>query len=128
MAYLWSDAWLLQAIVVAAKSGSATLGQVMAAADAINHALPTRDELHGGLARLTAGGFVEDTGRDLRPTALVPAEVRSAIIGSGWKDGRQAATDLLRAEPWTSQTNTRDSRNQVVYAALTPERLREAGA
>jgi hypothetical protein len=60
MNYLWSDAWLLQAIALAARERRATLAEVIASADAVNHALPTTDELHGGLSRLTAGGFVHE--------------------------------------------------------------------
>ena len=38
MAFLWSDAWLLQAIGLAAYRGPATLAEIIGAADAVNHA------------------------------------------------------------------------------------------
>ena len=126
MTYLWSDAWLLQAIALAARERRATLAQVIASADAVNHALPTSDELHGGLSRLTAGGFVHEIEDRFDLTNLVPAEIRSRILESGWQKGRQTAAELLGAEEWTSEKNVGDPRNQVVYAGLTIDRIRAA--
>lgn len=126
MVYLWSDAWLLQSIVLASGNGPATLAQVIAAADAVNHALPTADEVHGGLVRLTAGGFVAETNACFIITDRVPAAIVAEIRGSGWQRGRRAATKFLCAEEWTAERNVRDPRNQVVYEGLTDERLREA--
>jgi hypothetical protein len=126
MNYLWSDAWLLQAIALAARERRATLAEVIASADAVNHALPTSDELHGGLSRLTAGGFVHEIEDRFDLTNLVPAEIRSRIVESGWREGRQTATELLGAEEWTSQNNVGDPRNQIEYPGLTIDRLRAA--
>jgi hypothetical protein len=59
--YLWSDAWLLLAILYASREeGGASLDQVTAAGDYINHAIFTTDELEGGLGRLSAGGFIKE--------------------------------------------------------------------
>ena len=59
--YLWSDAWLLLAILYASReAGGASLDQVKAAGDYIEHAVFTEDELGGGLSRLSAGGFIEE--------------------------------------------------------------------
>jgi hypothetical protein len=126
MNYLWSDAWLLQAIALAARERRATLAEVIASADAVNHALPTSDELHGGLSRLTAGGFVHEIEDRFDLTNLVPAEIRSRIVESGWQESRQTATELLGAEEWTSLNNVRDPRNQIEYPGLTIDRLRAA--
>src|SRR5947208_2204881 len=71
MKYLWSDACLLQAIALAAQNGPATLAQVIASADSVNHALPTSDELHGARFRLTRGGFVREVDGWFRLTQLV---------------------------------------------------------
>src|SRR5262245_53374580 len=101
MVYLWSDAWLLQAIVLATQRGPATLAQVIAAADVVNHALLTADELHGGFARLTAGGFVAEAEERFTITQLVPVATLSSIRNSGWQGGRRIATKLLHAEEWT---------------------------
>lgn len=122
--YLWSDAWLLQAIALASQQRPATLAEVLAAADDVNHALPTDDELHGALVRLTQGGFVEELEQRLRLTEYVPMDVRAAIVTGGWKSGRAAASAYLGAEDWSPETNTRDSRNNVRFPGLTPERIR----
>jgi hypothetical protein len=126
MPYLWSDAWLLQSIVLASGNGPATLSQVIAAADGVNHALPTDDELHGGLVRLTTGGFVEEIDEHFVPGALVPDHVVAEIRASGWKQGRRCASEFLHAEEWTPERNVRDARNLVQYEGLTSERIQRA--
>ena len=125
-AYLWSDAWLLQAIGLAAGQRAATLSEILGAADGVNHALPTDDELHGALVRLTAGGHIEEVEDRFRLTARVPAEVKEALTMGGWKRGRDAASRYLRAEEWTPQTNVRDPRNNVRYPTLSDQRMRDA--
>jgi hypothetical protein len=126
MTFLWSDAWLLQAIAIASQQGPASLADVIAAADAVNHALPTSDELHGGLLRLTGGGFVEEVEHQFKLTERVPRQVEQTIVTSGWKRGRDAASTLLGAEPWSEKTNTSDPRNRVTYPGLTDDRMRRA--
>ena len=124
--FLWSDAWLLQAIVLASGNGPATLAQVIAAADAVNHALPTDDELHGGLVRLTTSGFVAEADERFTITELVPVTTIAEIRTSGWHRGRLIATEFLQAEEWTPERNVRDPRNHVEYAGLTPDRIHAA--
>jgi hypothetical protein len=124
--YLWSDAWLFQAIGVASQKRPATLAEVLRAADDVNHALPTDDELHGALVRLTEGGFIEEIEQQFRLTERVPTHVRVAISSGGWRSGRAAAAAYLGAEDWTPETRTRDARNSVRFPSLTPERIRRA--
>jgi len=124
--YLWSDAWLLQAIAVASGQKPALLSEILGAADAVNHAMPTDDELHGALVRLTAGGFVEEIDEQFQLTARVPSTVANALVQSSWAAGRHAASVFLDAEQWTPDRNTRDPRNRVMYAGLTAERILEA--
>ncbi len=124
--FLWSDAWLFQSIALASQSGPATLSQIIGAADAVNHALPTADELHGALARLTTGGFVSEAEQRFTVTALVPVAMVSSIRNSGWHAGRRLASTFLRAEEWTAEKNVRDPRNQIVYEGLTDERIHAA--
>ena len=128
MTYLWSDAWLLQAIALAAAERPATLSEIIGCADALNHALPTRDELHGAFARLTAGGFVEELENRFQLTSSVSAESRLRLVSGGLQARRRAASKLLDAETWTAETNVRDPRNAVLYAGLTDERIRRSEA
>lgn len=53
-----SDAWLLHAVLLAAKEGEAALDGVVGAADMIQHAMLTFDEIDGGVARLSRAGLV----------------------------------------------------------------------
>ncbi len=126
MPFLWSDAWLLQAIALASSSGPATLAQIIGAADAVNHALPTSDELHGGFVRLTTDGFVAEKDTRFAITELVPATTVAQIRASGWQKGRRIASEFLHAEEWTGEKNVGDPRNHVLYGGLTDARLHEA--
>jgi hypothetical protein len=123
MTFLWSDAWLFQAIAVAARARPAALAEVLGAADAANHALPTDEELHGALSRLTGAGYVEEIDQKFQLTDRVPAEIADAIATGGWAKGRSAASAFLNAEPWSHDRNVGDPRNRVKYAGLTSERI-----
>jgi hypothetical protein len=96
------------------------------AADAVNHALPTDDELHGALSRLTDACYVEEIDQMFRVTDRVPPQTADAIATSGWSEGRRAASVFLNAEPWSHERNVGDPRNSVRYAALTSERIHSA--
>ena len=63
-----SDAWVLLAIIYANRSGPATLDKIIGAGDGINHAIFLPNELEGGLARLTAGGYVIEANGTFAPT------------------------------------------------------------
>jgi hypothetical protein len=63
-----SDAWVLLAIIYAHRSGPATLDKIIGAGDAINHAIFLPNELEGGLARLTANGYVTQLDETFAPT------------------------------------------------------------
>lgn len=53
------DAWILLAITYSSGAGgAATLDQVVGAADMINHALPTVDEVHGAVNRLLTARLI----------------------------------------------------------------------
>jgi hypothetical protein len=58
--FLHSDGWLLLSVIYAAQAAtSATLTDIIAAADYINHAIITRGELETGFSRLIAAGYVK---------------------------------------------------------------------
>jgi hypothetical protein len=124
--YLWSDAWLFQAIVIASHDRAASVTDIIAVADAVNHALPTDDELHGAFVRLSAGGLIREVAERFQVSEAVPSSVKASVVGRGWKAGRDAASEFLSAEPWTPETNVRDPRNHVKYPGLTTERIQTA--
>jgi len=53
------DAWMFLGVAFGRdQDGRAPLDRVVGAADGLNHAIPSRDELTGGLNRLIAAGFL----------------------------------------------------------------------
>ena len=68
----FSDTWVLVALLSATKPGScASLVELISAADAVDHAVITRDELETGLARLIAGGLAHVEGDAYAPSTEV---------------------------------------------------------
>lgn len=74
---LWSDVWVLYAMVLVAGDGRAELSSVIAAADMINHAIVTWDELNGALVRLRQHRLVSDV------DVFVPTELARNLPQSG---------------------------------------------
>jgi hypothetical protein len=61
---VWSDAWLLLALLLSSADGAVGRGGLIEAGDYINHAVFTEEELSGGIRRLRArGNLLEDGGR-----------------------------------------------------------------
>ena len=56
----WSDAWLLVSIYHCSKSQPANLSDIVAAADLINHAIITAEELRSGLTRLMQTDYIRE--------------------------------------------------------------------
>jgi hypothetical protein len=56
--FWWSDAWLFLAVGYSSEKGASSLARVIGAADAIQHAVLTWEEVDGGLFRLGKAGYV----------------------------------------------------------------------
>lgn len=57
--FIWADAWILLSVICSSgNSDGATLEGIIAAGDAINHAVFNYGELDDGLSRLIAAGHV----------------------------------------------------------------------
>ena len=85
----WSDAWLLLAIGLRPDGAPLSLAGLLQHADAVQHAIPTFDEVDGGLARLQAAGLLgADAGRirltlpGLNSCALPARPERLSVTGS----------------------------------------------
>ena len=127
MRFLASDAWVLHAIAIASRHGPATLADVLAAADACNHALPTEKELHGALFRLTNAGFLIERDEHFELTERVSEPARTTMLAGESKAGRDAASALLGgAQSWTDAQTSSDPRETVIYPRLTDERIKRA--
>lgn len=100
--FLWSDAWLLLAVgIVSPDGGAAPLPEVLGAADGVQHAILTREELNGAIGRLghaslltyAAGALaLTSGGRDL--------VARSERVGRAVLKQQEALERLLGAAPW----------------------------
>jgi hypothetical protein len=66
-AWTWSDAWVLAAIMVQGRD-DVELTDVVAAADAINHAILTENEVESAVRRLGGAGLIETRDRRFRLT------------------------------------------------------------
>ena len=66
--FSWADAWIFAALSVTRHP--AALADLIGAADGINHAIPTPDEINGALNRLHAAGLVSRSGEQLAPTQI----------------------------------------------------------
>ena len=102
--FIWSDAWLLQAIAYAEKNAPATLKDVIAAGDAINHAIFTYAELQTGLAKLLAAGYIRHEG-DKFSLSSTFAEEYIRLSGKHRTIHKQlnAVENYLHAKPWREE-------------------------
>lgn len=66
---MWSDAWILAAIMVHDPDRFCSLTDVVAAADAINHAIPGEDEVAGAVGKLVGAGLVSVQAGEFELTA-----------------------------------------------------------
>ena len=101
---MWSDAWLLHAIALAAGDDWASLAKIIEVGDAMEHAIFTYPEIQGGLGRLLAGSLIEVQSQTFRPTPRF-AQFLGEITKrrrSSLEATREAIRKYLRAEPWTA--------------------------
>lgn len=60
--FIWSDAWILLSVIYATeRSPEPSFSDIIAMADYINHAIPTRDELEIGFAHLVDADYLANT-------------------------------------------------------------------
>lgn len=57
--WIWSDGWILMSVYLVANDIGSELSDIIAAADATNHAIPTSREFSSSLTKLTQHGIVE---------------------------------------------------------------------
>ncbi|HNT74045.1 MAG TPA: hypothetical protein PKH77_03380 [Anaerolineae bacterium] len=65
-----SDAWILLAILYSRCEKGADLRAIIGAADYINHAILTYEELRDGLVRLRAAGYIREQDGFYHPTQM----------------------------------------------------------
>lgn len=116
--FLWADAWFLTAL--AGCGGRASVARVIGLADAIQHAVMTREELNGAVGRLERAGYVRwdaaggmaltDEGREL-----------AAVVGEsgGYLGQQRRIEERLGVNGWTAEYDPRRA------ADGAPERISE---
>jgi hypothetical protein len=106
-----SDAWILFAIKLAADAGLTGLSGVIAAADAVQHAIVTKEELDGGLGRLSRAALIV-----LMPDRVDLTQAGNSLLARAARPGavlleRQRAGELaLGARPWQPGERPADAR------------------
>ncbi|MCE5324431.1 hypothetical protein LLG46_14110 [bacterium] len=97
--FTWTDAWLLQAIAMAARKQPATIEKIIAAGDAIMHAVFTFEEFGLGLAKLTTGGYVaEEAGKFQLSPHFSSAFMRLARQARSWREVNETLLAFLVRE------------------------------
>lgn len=80
-------AWILYAVDMASGKAPASLTDISAAADAINHAVPTHRELSASLRWLAGHGLLESSGRFYSPSQAGYALLKQARSSSSTVSG-----------------------------------------
>jgi hypothetical protein len=102
--FLSSDVWVLQAAAAAAREAApVTLAELIAAADMINHAIPTREELNGAIGRLGRAEYLTATAAGT--VSLTPSG--RALFTFAWARGTfhahgETLMRKLGAQPWSA--------------------------
>ena len=86
------DAWILLALLYNRAKAGSPLVDIIATADAIEHAIPTRAELHGALNRLLAGRLIE-----LDKNRFTVTEGARQLFSTVEACGKKAVRDQLDA-------------------------------
>jgi hypothetical protein len=97
--FIWSDAWLLTAVLYTAQpDSSAKLSDIIACGDGLNHAIFTRGELETGFSRLIDAGYVVRDASGFSPTPAVRSFWISSRPESGnARDAWLAVRTFIRA-------------------------------
>lgn len=117
------DAWILLATLYAAGPRGASLSDIIAAADAIEHAIPTYEEVHGAMARLQAAGVVLCRGRAYRVARRVAVAFLQQRAGR-----RRVQTDLDWLHRWMARHVAYAGRPRPVGSAVSREVFERAVA
>lgn len=117
--FLPPDAWVLLAILYAGRARAASLREIIAAADFINHAILTYEELAGGLARLSRAGTIRrqgETGFQPSPAVRAYYEKNTGPKGRVQQD-LELISSYIGAGPWRAGKDPRNAaqENSVRY-------------
>jgi len=89
------DAWILLALLYNREKAGSQLADIIATADHVDHAIPSREEMHGALNRLLAGRLIE-LKRDRFTVTEKAVELFSKVEASGKKSVQDQLDGLAR--------------------------------
>ena len=103
--FSWADAWILLSIIYASReSGRATLRDIIAVADGIQHAVLNYGEANEGLARLIEAGHVICDCADFRASAGVLSTYEAfSKRAAGVREQERELERFLGAAPWSPE-------------------------
>ena len=81
--WTWNDGWILMSIYLAQAKGDCTLANVIAAADATNHAIPTANELNQALTKLVDAGLLTTENNNFIINSVYLDEIENAYNAKG---------------------------------------------
>jgi len=125
--YLWSDVWLLLAILMAPREGPADLRSILAAGDYLEHAIFRFEEMEGGLFRLTRGGYVEEVAGGFVPTEMAQEMFRRIASQTRRRRAlREAVAHAIGVQRPGPSVQAQAAENGHRYPSLTRSRYEEA--
>lgn len=127
IAYRWTDAWLLLAIIYSSDEKPATLKDIVGAGDMINHAIFTDEEFESGLYRLIQGGWIAESPSGFLRTDKTNQAFRLVRAkGFGAFDEMKELEKALGAQPWEPKEPMPHPENRFSYPGFSPEALTKA--
>ena len=90
LGFQWSDGWLLLSIALTATDRPARLCEVIATADAINHAILTHAEVDQGIERLLAARLIVAT-----PASLAITEEGGRLVQQAGRQTRDIVSQMI---------------------------------
>src|SRR5215831_16934722 len=121
----WSDAWLLLAIIYANQNGAATLNRVVAAGDAINHAIFTKTEFESGLVRLKQSGFIAEEDGHFVPTERTQLQTKLGYTRRSIHNELNDVAQLIGCPPAIDEQPSRDDLRYPGFSVAAYERAVE---
>jgi hypothetical protein len=127
MKYKPSDAWILVSTIYAGRKCPATLSDVIAWADAIQHAIVTFTEMKGALARLTSGGFIMYRDGKLSPAPRTLKFYRTVDTPRiTYQKAQEHIERLLATSSSYPLTKLKKPNTKVLHPTLTQKQFNEA--
>ena len=107
--WTWNDGWILMSLYLAQGEDGAELHQIIGAADATNHAVPTSQELSQSFTRFASCGLMVIAG----DRYAIPSEFLSAIKkASDGKGGLFSSAD--KGLKWLKKSGLAETAEQCV--------------